>query len=37
MHKHTHTLEQPYMIALIPLKIFMINPWKNTERNQILL
>ena len=33
----THTLEQSYMITLIPLKIFMINPWKNTELNQILL
>lgn len=37
MHKHTHTLEQSYMIALISLKIFMIIPGKNTELNQILL
>lgn len=43
MHKHkyvntndTDILEEAYMIALIPPKIFMIKPWKNTEIIQIL-
>lgn len=31
----THTLKQSDMIALIPLKIFMLKPWENIEFIQI--